>query len=253
MNLDRQVLIFKTNNGGCISYNYYFRFMQQIYKLISENNSKKSKFIHDIGYRIDNKTFKLFNYHIYFEEVKYKKEYMLIEKDSIVKITISGEKSILNIIVKSLISSKVKIDDVSLKFLGIEPSKTIRYKNIMLYKVRNPIVESIYDVNTGGVRYLEIVDERYYSALAGNLMRKYEIVYGKKYKGKLFFDIEDIFKVKKKFIREVNKDGFLIGHSNFEIYVEADIDMQKIVYNLGLGQNNSMGMGHLSYIMGRDN
>ena len=81
-------------------------------------------------------------------------------------------------------------------------------------------------------------------------MRKYKAIYNKDYSGELFFDIEDVLKVKKKYITDI-KDGFLIGYTDFEIFIEADIDMQKVAYYLGLGQNNSIGMGSLSYITGR--
>lgn len=252
MKLDRKVLIFKVIESGKVGYNYQFKFMQQLYRIMSKTNSEKTKFLHDIGHKVDNKTFKLFNWHIFFEGADYKKDSINLTKDGCVKMTISGETNILNLIGKSLMMNEINIESVKLKFVGVNADKRIRYQNIMLYKVRNPIVESIYDTNRKKCVYLDLFTEEYFSALGNNLKRKYKAIYDKEYTGELYFDIEDPFKAKKKFIKDVNKDGYTIGYSDFEIYIQAEKEIQEIAYKLGLGQNNSMGMGQLSYICGRN-
>ena len=39
-----------------------------------------------------------------------------------------------------------------------------------------------------------------------------------------------------------------LGYSNFNIYIEADEDIQRVAYNCGLGERNTMGCGNLKFI-----
>lgn len=252
MQLDRKVINFIANEDSVISYNYQYQLMQDSYKLMTMIDADKTKIIHNEGFKIENKTYKLFNFHVYFEGANYTKEGIEIKKGSTVKFTISGANKVLNLLFKGILKAGViQIDNCKLMLRFVDDDKKFRFNKIMLYKVRNPVVESIYNPEMKKAEFINPCDMRYYDALGKNLLRKYEAVHGKKYEGELFFEIEDFCKIKQKFIKDINKDGFVIGYTNFEIYIQADTDMQKIAYNCGLGQNNSLGMGHLSYICGR--
>ena len=52
-------------------------------------------------------------------------------------------------------------------------------------------------------------------------------------------------------MKEICKDKarWVKGHT-YNIWIQADKDMQKIIYYLGLGQNSSIGCGCLSIITG---
>lgn len=246
LKLDRMTLVFK-GTKGMIDYNYYYPLMKVIYECMTLNNDEYAFKIHNEGYKQDSKTFKLFNYHLYFENVDYKEKGIQVNEESIIKLIISGEVNILNNIIKGIIKqNRITLNNTNLKLMKFENSKC-KFNKIMLYKVRSPLVESIWNK---GILYLNPTQERFYNALGNNLLRKYKIVYGKEYEGNLYFDIENILKIKQKYITNIKK-GFIIGYSDFEIFIEADEDMQRVAYYLGLGQNNSIGMGNISYITGR--
>ena len=252
MQLDRKVIHFIASEESVINYNYQYKLMQDAYKLMTTIDAEKTKIIHNKGFKVEKKTYKLFNFHVYFEGANYTREGIEIKKGSAVKFTISGANKVLNLLFKGILKAGViQIDNCNLTLKSVEDDKKFRFNKIMLYKVRNPVVESIYNPDMKKAEFLNPCDMRYYEALGRNLLRKYEAVYSEKYEGKLFFEIEDFCKIKQKFIKDIHKDGFVIGFSNFEIYIQADVDMQKIAYNCGLGQNNSLGMGHISYITGR--
>ena len=88
----------------------------------------------------------------------------------------------------------------------------------------------------------KILKKRIYIETMEEIMQKI-----KDYEGELYFDIEDVFDIKKKIINNV-KGGKLVGYSNFNIYIEADEDMQRVAYNCGLGERNTMGCGNLKFI-----
>lgn len=252
MQLDKKVITLKSTEDKTISYNYHYSIMQNIYRSMNVIDKSKSMKIHNVGFEVENKTFKLFNYHVYFENANYIKEGIEVKKDGLVKLSISGATPVLNLIFKGILKNGyIEIDGLKFNMISAQDDKKFRFNKIMLYKVRSPIVESTFNPETKKAEFLNPYDNRYYEALGKNLLRKYEATYGCKYEGELFFEIEDFCKVKQKFIKDINKDGFVLGFTNFEIYIEADVDMQKIAYNLGLGQNNSIGMGNISYITGR--
>ena len=103
--------------------------------------------------------------------------------------------------------------------------------------------------------FISPFEDDYYRVLANNLKRKYKLVYGKDYTGELYFDIEDALNIKKRFIDNVKRDSksksILIGYTDFELYLVADRDMQKVAYYCGFGSNNSLGMGATTFITSR--
>lgn len=252
MKLDKKIITLLVEEDLKINYNYNYSFMKELYKLMSSIDSKRTKDIHENGFKIDNKIYKLFNFQIYFEGANYNNENIEVKKNSLIKLNISGVTSVLNLIFKGILKNGgIEIDGHKFKINNVEDDKKIKFNKIMLYKVRSPIVESIYNSEMKKAEFLNPYDERYYNALGKNLLRKHKIIYGKEYTGDLFFEIEDFIKIKKKFIKDINKNGFVMGFTDFEIYIEADPEMQKIAYMIGLGQNNSIGMGNISYICGR--
>lgn len=252
VNLNRKIIILKAEEEGIIKFNYYYRCMKSLYSMVTSLDENLGKKLHDEGYKVDSKIFKLFTFGISCNESKSSNEGFIVKSGEKIKLTISGEEKILNIILKSIIKNKyIVIENIKFSMVDVKEDNKVRFNKIMLYRVQTPVVESIYDVKEKRVKFLNVFQNEFYNALAQNLMRKYEIIYGKKYKGDLFFDIEDIVKVKKRYIKDVKGKGFLIGYNNFEIFIEANEDMQKVVYYTSLGQNNSMGMGLLKYITGR--
>lgn len=240
------------NGEGIIDYNYNYELMKRLYESLTVTDDKKALRIHDDGIKSGGKKFKLFNYTLAFDRnVKYTKEGICFNRDNDIRLILSGDTSILNGIIKGIISKqKIMLNGCELKIKSLDNDKEIKFRNVMLYKVRSPIVESIFDGNK--IKYLNPCQKEWYSALGNNLKRKYKAVYNEDYTDELYFDIEDILKPKQKFITKIKK-GFVIGHTNFEIFVQATPKMQKIAYNLGLGQNSSIGMGAISYIKGWDN
>lgn len=236
---------------GIIDYNYHYELMKRIYEALTLSDNKRAIKLHNEGVLSDGKRFKLFNYTLAFDKnVSYLENGISFNKDNCIKLIISGDDKILNSIIKGIVlNGKIKLNENELKVVELENDKDVKFNNIMLYKVRSPIVESVYE---DGVKYTNPYTKEWYSALANNLKRKYKAVYNEEYDKDIFFDIENILNIKKKMITKIKK-GFVIGYTDFEIFIEADPKMQKIAYYLGLGQNSSIGMGAISYIKGWKN
>ncbi|HFL2405918.1 TPA: CRISPR-associated endoribonuclease Cas6 [Clostridioides difficile] len=252
MHLVRRYLILTVDDESVLDYNYQYELMKRIYEAIEINDRRKALSLHNEGYKIDKKVFKLFNYTMMFEDAKYSKEGIHLNSRTKIRLILSGYDDILNNIIKGFIKCKVfKIYNIEFKLSNMDEDSKIGFNNITLYKVRSPIVASLYDLKSKKQVYLNPMQEEFYKALHDNLMKKYKLIYNKEYTGEVYFDIEDVLSVKKKYVTNIKGKGFVIGYTDFEIFVEADKDMQKVIYYCGLGEKNSIGMGLLTYITSR--
>lgn len=255
MDLTRKILVLEATSNMRLDYNYYYELMKEIYKSLELSNSELAIKVHDKGFGIENKIYKLFNHQFFIENALYTKEGIEIKKGAICKLSISGVNEIVkNIAFGFLEKGNLELFNNKFSILNIENDKNIKFNNITLYKVRNPIVATRQDSNKK-IIFISPFEEDYYKVLANNLKRKYKLIYNKDYEGELYFDIEDTLNIKKRFIPNVKSKSksksILIGYTDFELYIVADKDMQKIAYYCGLGSSNSLGMGATTFITSR--
>lgn len=251
MELTRKVLIMESMSNITLDYNYCYELMKEIYKSMELSNPEFAVKIHDEGFGVENKIYKLFNHQFFVENAKYTKEGIEIKKGAKCKLTISGVSEIIkNISFGFLEKGDLELFGNKFSVLNIENDRKVKFNNITLYKVRNPIVATRQDEDRRIV-FMNPFEEGYYEVLANNLKRKYKLIYNKDYDGELYFDIEDTLSVKKRFIPNIKLKSKLIGYTDFELYLVADKDMQRVAYYCGLGSNNSLGMGAVTFITAR--
>lgn len=251
MKLTRKIIVLETTSNIKLNYNYYYELMKEIYKSLELSNSSYAMKIHDEGFRIENKIYKLFNHQLYIEQANYTSECIEIEKGSKCRLIISGlDEIVKNIVFGFLEKGNLELYNNTFKILNVENDKKVKFNQITLYKARTPIVATKQDENRK-IIFTSPFEEDYYRILANNLLRKYKLIYNKDYEGELYFDIENTLNVKKRFISNIKSTSKLIGYSNFELYLVADTDMQKVAYYCGLGSNNSLGMGAVTFISSR--
>lgn len=250
MKLTRSVVILETKSDTVLDYNYNYEAMKEIYRALEISNPDLALKTHNEGYKIENKIYKLFTHHLFIESADYTKEGIVIKKGTKCKLTVSGTQEIVKNIVFGLMEKGTfNLFDSKFAVLSVEKDKKFKFNNITLYKVRNPIVATKQDENRR-IIFKSPYEEDYYEVLANNLKRKYKLVHGKEYEGELYFDIEDTFSIKRRLISNL-KGNIIIGYSDFELYLVADKDMQEVAYYCGLGSNNSLGMGMVTFITSR--
>lgn len=243
----RKQLIFKTEKDISLTYNYQHEVLKNIYRYIEIHDSHKAKFLHKDGYISETgHKYKGFNFTLLFKNADFS-NMINCNENTTVKLVISGEKSIINSIIKGLIQDReLFISGETMKFTGVLDDKKVYLKEVVLYSAMSPIITSTKS-NDDSVEYLTPYDEDYFRNLANNAKRKYKVIYGKDYLDDIYFDIDDTLNMKEKFIQI--KNGGVRGMI-YDIWIQADIDMQKIIYYLGLGQNSSIGCGCLNFVKG---
>ncbi|MEG2618916.1 MAG: CRISPR-associated endoribonuclease Cas6 [Bacilli bacterium] len=231
-NLKRVDVILKVEKEFELDYNYNYEIMKELYNCMSKIDSEFAKEIHD------SKKMSLFNFNLYIENAEYKN--CIKVKEGFINLTLSGKFDIIEKIVRGIMKDGIIIGKNKLSIMEIKSEK-VRLKDTCLYRVRTPIVVS------KDSKFIDVYkSEEYFNAIGVNLLKKYKYIYGIDYNGKLFFEIEDIFDINKKMINNV-KGGKLVGYT-FNIFIEADKDMQYIAHMCGLGERNSMGCGNLKFI-----
>lgn len=244
----RKQIILKPDKNGEISYNYQHEVLKNIYKLMKLADEKKTKMLHNKGCRVDTgHVFKLFNYTLLFEDAIFTKTGITCNENTKVKLVISGKKEIIeNILRGLLVSPKLEVDGFIFNFVKVVNDKRVNFEEVTFYKAMSPVIVST-KTDEGDKEYLTPYNPKYFENLANNLKRKYKLVYNKDYLGEIFFEIDDLLEMKDKFVRI--KQGGVRGNE-YSIWVQAEKEMQKIIYYLGLGQNSSTGCGCLSFITG---
>lgn len=251
MELTRKIVSLEAAHDMKLDYNYNYELMKEIYKSIEIINQPFANQLHNTGFSVDNKRYKLFTHHLYIENPNYTQDHIEIKKGTKCNLIVSGVKEIIqNLTFGLLDKGSLNLFNNKFNVSTIENDRNVRFDKVSLYKVVNPIVATRQDENKK-IIYVNPFDGDYYKILAHNLMRKYKLVYGKDYEGEIFFDIENTLAVKKKLISKIKSEFMIIGYSGFELFIEAEKDMQKVAYYCGLGGYNSLGMGSLNHIMSR--
>lgn len=246
LSLVRREVTFRPKETIQIPYEYNYDIMKSIYYYIAVADEQMEKFLHNKGYRVEEgHRYKLFNFTLLFKGAKFNKDHIEVDNKSEVILILSGKKEILSLILKGLIHIKqIRIDNNDIPLEDITNVKNILFKNIMLYKALSPIITTTKS-DEGKTYSLKPYVDKYYINLAENLKKKYRLIYKEDFSGPLFFDIDDVLvmKTKSHVINEIYKKGYV-----YDIWVETTPKMQRIIYYLGLGENNSTGAGCLSLL-----
>ncbi len=247
MNLVRRKIIFKPDKKIELPYDYNHDVMKAIYYYISVVDEKQERFLHNEGYKVEDKhRFKLFNFALRFGNADFKKDFIEVNENSNIILILSGVDKVVNSILRGLLHIKqIRINDNYIPLYDIKKDGYKPFNKVMLYETLSPVVTTTMNDNGYTVSLKPYVD-KYYINLAENLMKKYKLVYNEDFKGPLFFDINDVLNMKEKShrIKGIYKLGYL-----YDMWVETTIKMQRIIYYLGLGENNSTGAGCMDILM----
>jgi CRISPR-associated endoribonuclease Cas6 len=265
----RLKLLLRSQRVEKLSINYNYSLSSAIYKLLKLGSPEFASFLHSIGYKLRNKTYKLFTFAL-------KLQYNSIEKDYFV----------LNAADNFLYVSSPLIDDFIKNFLigTFEDQKIELYSNYikseffiqqvealplpqfitsMHFLLHSPMVLSTYkDFNAKTHQYfLRNTDDSdtLNRVFNQNLINKYEAIYQTVYNGSGV-----IFKWDKNYIehseakrkrvtkkvsitKDLNNPIDIIG-VQAPFFVEGDTNLIKIGYECGFGEKNPMGFGMVEEI-----
>ena len=220
-----------------VNYNYLLQSM--IYNLL-KNKEDLSAQLHERGYQLEDKHFKLFTFSLL--QGQYKMRGKRIEFLDKVRFEIRTiDQSILLTIAETLSNlDELRIGRNLVKILNVKiEQKKFQQANAELNKM-NPLVVRSTDAETKKTLYYNPFDTEFHSRIMENFARKYQAYYHKVPTGR--FGIEPInFSLKNKFVTKY-KDYLITGWKG-EFEIRGDAEVLDFLYQVGLGEKNSMGFG----------
>ncbi len=123
---------------------------------------------------------------------------------------------------------------------SIEVMKDKSPEQFEIFKAIGPVATSV--KKEGKVWYLRPHEPRFYENIKNNLLKKYKMVYGRRYTGSL--EVEPIFERQKGKLSHLVelKGGHIIGFK-LPFKIQASGKMKRVAYDCGLGEKNSQGFG----------
>jgi CRISPR-associated endoribonuclease Cas6 len=260
----RLILKLECLNSKKLSLNYNYSLASAIYKLLEFGSPQFSSFLHDIGYKQNGKSYKLFSFAFHLENAKIEQRYFNLTSPN-ASIYISSpliEDFIKNFVIGTFHSQRIEIyadyNKTEFKILQAELVPPPEFKEQMKFTLLSPLVLSSYKSHNDKVgqhffRYDDDVEEinRVFNA---NLMNKYKSIINKEYSGNgviLNWDADYIKKMEnegKRISRKITVTKDLnnpidIIAINAPFNLEGDAEIMKVGYECGFGEKNSMGFG----------
>ena len=220
-----------------VNYNYLLQSM--IYNLL-KNKEDLSAQLHEIGHQFEDKHFKLFTFSLLQGQYKMRgKQIEFLDKVRFEIRTI--DQSVLLTIAESLSElDKLKIGRNLVKILNVKIEQKKLTETSYKIRMMSPLVARSTDAETKKTLYYNPFDTEFNSRIIENFARKYQAYCHKVPTGR--FDIEPInFSLKNKLVTKY-KDYLITGWKG-EFEIRGDAEVLDFLYQVGLGEKNSMGFG----------
>jgi CRISPR-associated protein Cas6 len=198
--------------------------------------------LHEVGFGYNHRRFKLFTFSKIFGKIKEKNENNILFHPPDIHVYFSTPIAThMKSIAMSLLKKERLLMHKQYVFLSeVEVLEEEIESEEITVVCLSPIV--VYRTPEGSRRhiYLSPFEEQFYAMLKSNLMKKYELVYGKRYTGDIEIAPVDTNRIHKK---KIVFKGTLITAWEGLFEMKAKRDMLKIGLECGLGVKNSAGFG----------
>jgi len=254
----------KAFNSEFVSANYNYALSSAIYKLLRLGSPEFADFLHNKGYVLDKKTYKLFSFALSFKEFEIVNSLIKLNMpyaDLIISSPMIGD-FIQNFLIGTFNEQRIEIFSDNYKStFHINNAELIpepKFYDRMEFDLLSPLVVSTIAEHNGNLsqHFYTIEDDitDIKRVINKNLQNKYYIINKREYSGsgiKLLWDENFIMESKRKNKRltrkvAVKKDGGspinIIG-IKAPFRLEGDPELMYVGYECGFGEKNSMGFG----------
>lgn len=246
-------------NGDKLPFNYQYEQSAVIYRILAKADSCYSAWLHENGYVLNGtKRFKLFAYSPFaFDRVKALPQegcLHIIGDRAIWHISFIPEKSTMEFIQGIFANQQFtignKMYNVTFDVVGVEAIPEPSLSEEMSFQALSPICVKLHE--NGKIKYLSPQDALFPEGILKGLLEKYESIEGKPFSEKKieykFVILGDRIKSKLITIKagtpsETKVRGFL-----FSFRMKVPIELMKIAYEGGIGEQCSQGFGFIQKI-----
>ena len=260
----RLLLTLEIQNSNVLPINYNYPLSAAIYKLLKFGSTEFASFLHDIGYKLNGKTYKLFSFALVTDKIKFGSKCIYVSSKQI-RLYISSplvDDFIQNFVIGTFHQQKIEISDGEIKLVFlIRQVETLLFPqlaNTSEFILLSPMVLSTVKENGGNFsqyyfRCSDDIDD-INRVLNQNLINKYELINSRKYEGSgliLRWDEKYISRKLSENKRLTKKISIVKkGERPIEIIgievpftLTGDVELMRVGYDCGFGEKNSMGFG----------
>lgn len=233
----------ETAEHTAISLNYQYALMSAIYDTLEQGNVEYAKFLHEQGYQ-NQRRFKLFTFsNLLTNRFKVERGYLYLRGKVYFIVSSPVQDFILNLIAGFRDKKYLEINHSKFLISGIEISEEPQYLPSMNYKSISPYTVSR-QRDDGRVHYLrENETQELEERLKNNILRKAEIL--KITDTDIKFTLPNRKKSKLITIKEGRFDEIKVKSIVSDVTITAPASLQRLCYEAGIGEKNSMGFGCL--------
>lgn len=248
-----------------LPFSYQYLLTGAIYSIMAKADGEYATFLHDQGYPVGKKTFKLFTFSDL--KVSFKSQgdrmqlvggdaalqigfHLPVAAENFIKGLFQDQELILFNRRSRAVFRVVQVESLASPFIGKDPCAISE----IVFSLLSPIVVSKKD-KSGKHHYRSPLDADFMPILLGNWTSKYAAIYGEQKAEAAFSDVSAsvifeagapksrLVKIKANSAEETS----IRGWSNFMLKLTGFNEALELVYNSGIGNYNSLGMGCLSY------
>ncbi|MGB9596905.1 MAG: CRISPR-associated endoribonuclease Cas6 [Candidatus Poribacteria bacterium] len=236
-------------NGISIPINYNYPLAAVIYRFLDQSNPEYAYFLHEEGYNLGDKRFKLFTFSQLMAQKREIRGNYIHFKSLLTWFVSSPQEEFLGSFAVSLLEQReFCINDIPLRVKDVDIPKVPYFQEYMYFLCLSPITMSTKCERNGEItmHYL-LPDEPEFSELVRrNLIRKYEIIYGRKPKDDSFrmeFDADYIAKREGRVTRLIRYKDIDIRGVLCPFHAYGSPELMLVGYECGFGDKNSAGFG----------
>lgn len=238
--------------GNSLPLNYQYELSGVIYKILSLASEEYATWLHDNGFTLDTKQFKLFTYsRLVISRYTIEKESARIQINSdTVEWYISflpeesTEKFVQGVFMNQVFQLGDKRSKVQFRVQSVQVLPIPQFESEMTFETLSPICISLRNDN-GKTDYLSPSDERSKESILFSLLNRYKAFYGVPYSGTVGFDFDLLNTPKSTLVTfkantpyESKVKGYMC-----KFRMKADPDLMKLAYECGVGMKGSQGWG----------
>ena len=229
-----------------INYNYFLTGV--IYQFLKESDPEYAHFLHQDGYELENRRFKLFTFSQLMAQRKIQGDQIHFRSPLTWYVSSSQEPFLQNFAAALMQTGILQVQRHRLRVQDVEVLRQPRFGQQMTFRCLSPITMSTMREQADKlVTHYCLPDDPQFSELVRqNLIRKYEAVYRQPPQEKSFamtFDQAYIDKRKGRVTRLVDFKGTKIRGILSPFHVIGAPELIHVGYECGFGDKNSMGFG----------
>lgn len=243
--------------GNILPINYQYELSAAIYRVLSNANEAYSSWLHENGFALNGKKFKLFTFSwllIPDYELQKEQKRMVIKSDHVfLYISFLPDKSTKTFI-KGLFKNRIlqvgdKESVVQFLVTDIDILPQADLAGVMTFETLSPVCVSINQEN-GKPMYLSPDAPEYAKCILNGLLARYEAFYGKTYDGEAYCNLEILGKPKSSLVKikaGTPQQTFVRGY-RFRFKLWLPYELMEIAYESGVGEKGSLGFGMVKIV-----